>query len=81
MNKFEQKEMKKKRPVKSTSYDQLITYIPEPNRKTVGAVVGGFKDKVLSLFKTNVPKDYGKPCMEVERNHANQKHKSNLKKT
>ena len=49
MDIFEQKEMKKKRPIKSTWYNWLINYIPEPIRKTVG----GFKDKVVSLFKTN----------------------------
>ena len=40
--------MKKIRPVKNTSYDQLISFIPEPIRKSVC----GFKDKVISLFKT-----------------------------
>ena len=32
---FEQKEMKKKRPIKDTWYDWLINYILEPMRKTV----------------------------------------------
>ena len=36
MDKFEQKEMKKIRPVKNTWYDFLINYIPEPTRKSVG---------------------------------------------
>ena len=44
--------MKKIRTVKNTWYDWLISYIPEPIRKSVGS----FKDKVLSLFKTNIPK-------------------------
>ena len=38
--------------------DWLINYIPEPIRKKVGA----FKDKVISLFKTNILKQtvYGR---------------------
>ena len=35
--------------IKSTWYDWLIIYIPELIRKTIG----GFKDKIVSLFKTN----------------------------
>ena len=54
---IEQKEMKKK----NTWYDSLINYIPESTRK----FVGGFKDKVVSLFKRNTTKAYGK-----EINHA-----------
>ena len=52
MDKFEQKEMKKIRLIKNTWYDWLINYIPEPIRKSVG----GFKDKIISIFKTNTPK-------------------------
>ena len=44
--------MKKIRSMKNTWYDWLINYIPEPIRKSVG----GFKDKIVSLFKTNTPK-------------------------
>ena len=33
MDKFEQKEMKKKRPVKNTWYDWLINYIPGSIKK------------------------------------------------
>ena len=51
MDKFQQKEMKKTRHVKITWYDWLTNYIPDPIRKSVG----GFKDKVVSLFKTNSP--------------------------
>ena len=47
MNKFEKKEL-----TKSTWYDWLINYIREPIRKSVGV----FKDKIVSLFKTNTPK-------------------------
>ena len=41
--------MKKIRPIKSSWYDWLINYIPDPIRKSEG----GFKDKIVSLFKTN----------------------------
>ena len=40
-DKFEKKEIKKIRPIKNTSYDWLIDYIPKPIRKSLG----GFKDK------------------------------------
>ena len=58
MDKFEQREMKKIRPVKNTWYDCLIDYISEPVRKSVG----GFKHKIVCLFKTNTPKQtvYGR---------------------
>ena len=36
----------------NTWYDWLIDYITEPIRK----IIGGFKDKVVSLFNTNTPK-------------------------
>ena len=52
MDKFEQKEMKKIKPVKNSWYDWLINYIPKPITK----IVGGFKDKIVSLFNTNTPK-------------------------
>ena len=50
--------MKKIRPIKNTWYDWLIYYIPQPIRKRVG----GFKYKIVSLFKTNAPKQtvYGR---------------------
>ena len=47
MNKFEQKEMKTKRPIKDAWHDWLINYIPNPIKK----IVGGYEGKVLSLFK------------------------------
>ena len=50
--KFEEKEMKKIRSIKNTWCDWLINYIPE----TIAKDVGGFKDKVVSLFNTNTPK-------------------------
>ena len=58
MDKFEQKEMKKKRPVKDTWQDWLINYTPEPIRKSES----DFKDQVVSIFKTNIPKQtmYGR---------------------
>ena len=58
MDKFEQKEMKKIRTIKKTWHRWLINYIPGPIRK----IVGGFKDKIVSLFKTNTSKQtvYGR---------------------
>ena len=52
MDKFKQKEMKKIRPIKNNWYDSLISYFPEPIRRSVD----GFKDKTVSLFKTNIHK-------------------------
>ena len=50
--------MKKIKLIKNTWYDWLINYIPEPIRKSVG----GFKDKIVNLFKTNTSKQtvYGR---------------------
>ena len=50
--------MKEIKPIKITCYDWLINYIPEPIRKSVG----DFKDKIVSLFKTNTPEQtvYGR---------------------
>ena len=45
MDRFEQKELKKIRPIKNTWYDWLINYVPEPIRRSVG----GFKNKLLEL--------------------------------
>ena len=58
MDKFEQKEMNEIWSFKSTQYDWLINYIPEHLRKSLG----GFKDKIVSLFKTDTLKQtvYGK---------------------
>ena len=53
IDKFEQKEMKEIRPVKSTWYDWLIKYISGPIIK----IVGGFKDKMVSLLKRSTPKN------------------------
>ena len=33
MDMFEEKEMKKMRPMKNTWYDWLINYVPEPKEK------------------------------------------------
>ena len=44
--------MKKIRAIKNTWCDCLINYIPEPTRQSVA----GFKDKIVSFFKTNTPK-------------------------
>ena len=52
MDKFEQKELKKIRSIKNTWCDWLINYSFDPIRKKVG----DFKDKIVSLLKTNTPK-------------------------
>ena len=49
--KLEQNVMKKKMYIKNTWLDWLFNYIPDPLRKSVG----GFKNKIGSLFKTNTP--------------------------
>ena len=59
--KFEEKEMKKIRPIKNTWYDWLINYIPELVRKSVS----GFKDKVVNLFREI---HINKQCMGEEKN-------------
>ena len=55
---FEQKEMKKISPIKNNWCNWLINYIPELISKSLGS----FKDKVISLFKTNTLKQtvYGR---------------------
>ena len=58
-----EKKTEKRKPVANTWYDQLINYVPNPIRQTLG----GFKDEVVSLFKTNTPKDYGKQIVYVRR--------------
>ena len=57
MDKFEQKNEENK-AIKNTWYNWLIDYIPQPIRKTVGC----FKEKMVSRFKTNIPKQavYGR---------------------
>ena len=44
--------MKKVRPHRNIYYGWLINYVPD----TVRTIVGDFKDKIFSLFKTNTPK-------------------------
>ena len=59
MDRFEKKkEMKKIIPVENTWYDWLIFYNSEPIRKSIG----GLKGKIISLFKTEMPKQtvYGR---------------------
>ena len=57
MDMFEEEEMKK-RPVKSTWHDWLISYIPKPRRKSVSVL----KDRSISLFQTSTSKQavYGR---------------------
>ena len=45
--------MKKVRPHRNIYYGWLINYVPD----TVRTIVGDFKDKIFSLFKTNTPKE------------------------
>ena len=47
--------MRRKTHIINTLYYWLINYIVETTRKTEG----GFKQKVVSLFKGNTSKDYG----------------------
>ena len=82
-DKFEQKEIKKIRLIKNNWYGWLINYIPEPIRKRVG----GFKDKIVNLFKTNTPKKtvYGrreklsKPKKNTKKPLISQENKQKLK--
>ena len=59
MDKFEEKEMKKKRSINNTWYDQLINYITETIRKTVDCI----KDKIVNVFKTIAHIDYNKKAV------------------
>ena len=50
MNRFEEKEMKKIKPVKNTWYQWLITDILQPIRRGVH----GLKDKIVSTLKSEI---------------------------
>ena len=63
MDKFEQKEIKKKIPIKNIMYGLLTNYIP----KSIGKTVSAFKNKVVSLFKTNTPENYRKQSIHGSR--------------
>ena len=56
MDKFAEKE-RKRSFAKSTCYNWLIIYIPEPIKK----MLGDAKDKIMGLFKTNTTGDCIKP--------------------
>ena len=56
MDWFGRKEIKKIRLTKNTWFDWLTNFVPESIRKSVG----GFKDKIVSLFKTNALTSYMK---------------------
>ena len=62
----------KTRPTKNTWYDWLFNCIPDHTRKGVG----GFKDKVLSLFNTNTLKQTMK---KKKKNLSKPKTRNNLK--
>ena len=49
MDRFEEEEMKKLRPIKNTWYDWLINYVPKPIRKSVSVL----KDKFI-IFLTQI---------------------------
>ena len=69
MDKFDEKEMMKKRLfAKNTCYDWLVNYIPELIK-----TMGGVKDKIMSLFETHttrimVNQSMSAMTMGVERN-------------
>ena len=52
-DKFEEMKIIKIRLTKNTGHDWLINHIPQSIRKGTGS----FKDKFISLFKTNTPKE------------------------
>ena len=52
MDKFEENEMQKIRPIKNTWFNWLINYIPE----SITKIASGFKDRLVNLFHTNTPK-------------------------
>ena len=58
MVKIDKKEMKKIRPFRNIWYDWFIDYIHEAISKNVA----GFKDEIISFFRTNTPKQnvYGR---------------------
>ena len=64
MDWFEDEEMKKISPNKNTWYDWLINNIPKPIRKSVSVL----KNKFISLFKTNTPKQSIKKPFISEKN-------------
>ena len=49
---MKKKKLKKIRSIKNTWYDRLINYIPKSIRKSVSVL----KDKTMSLYKTDTPK-------------------------
>ena len=63
MDKFEEKEVKKIRPIKNTWHDWLINYIPEPTTK----LVGGFKDQIVFSKVFGKKTHLNKLCMGKER--------------
>ena len=52
MDRFEEEKIKKVISVKNTWYEWLINYIPKSMRKSVHVL----KNKLISLLKTNTPK-------------------------
>ena len=58
IGRFQKKRNEENKTNENTFYDRLINYIHQPIIKSVG----GFKDKIVSLFNTNTPKQtvYGR---------------------
>ena len=69
MDRSKKKKMNKKRPKKNNWYDWLINYVPNP----IGNALDGFKEKVVTPFKTNTPDEYGKQTMYGSGNRPTQK--------
>ena len=68
MDRFEEEQMKKTRPIEDTWYDWLIDYIPKPIRRSASVL----KDKFTSFFKTSRPVQGRKLFRVEERYSANQ---------
>ena len=64
--------MNRKIPIKNACYDWLTDYIAKPIRKSLV----GFIDKVVSLFKTNTPEEYGEKTAYGREEEKNQRTKN-----
>ena len=54
---------------KKNRYDWLINYVPDP----IGNTLDGFKEKVVTPFKTNTPDEYEKQTVYGSGNRPTQK--------
>ena len=64
--------MNRKIPIKNTCYGWLTDYIAKPIRKSLV----GFIHKVVSLFKTNTPEEYGETIAYGREEEKNQRTKN-----